>query len=345
LAAIDLLLALIIDRARLVARFAEICDLFWSKLIVLIRDRNLSIAVSATRAAFSLFQFTKPHAPNEHHLGWLDELVSASEPPSVVRLMILTFVVQLKFTGFKFAKIVKLMIAQGLREMSDFWIFRRLLLLPQIDQPLPAIQFLFHKAYNDRIFGRSAGDILREPLARFADLQAVVTWMTLFLRRTFVFVGVSAMTNRYGGKRMRILSLFESLQDTRIEWINKSVIRYYSSLVNSERLRHNIAGFGIEKIIDHTFIDQIDDLLRQSVSLKRFFDYDTIAGAEIPPPATTRPVVAHSRPAKSKTALVKKTRSPGPKKTGSPRLAVPKSRPAATLARSRSLGVVKRKRT
>jgi hypothetical protein len=343
LAAIELLLTLVIDRTRFISRLAEICYSLWAKLLVLIRDRDLSVVVSASRAAISLFQFTKPHFQNEHHVEWLEGLVLASEPPSLVHVTILNFVIQLRFSGFKYQTLVRLMIAQGLNELADFMIFKRLLLLPQIDKPLPAIQFLFAKAFNDPIFGRSAADILREPLARFADLQVIVTWMTVFLRRTFIFVGVSAMLNRYHGKRMRILSLFESLQDCRIEWINRTVIRYYSSLVNSERLRHNIVGFGLDRIIDHSFINQVDDMIRQPISIKGFFDYTNLDGEVCCSPLPPRPTTRQIRPSQSKPTLVKRPKS-DVKHAKSPRLAVPKSRPAPSpICRSRSLGFSKSK--
>jgi hypothetical protein len=346
LASLELLMTLMIDRTRLLSRLPELCDLLWSKLMALMQGRDLSIVVSAARAAICLFQFARPHFPADHLADWLDELVIASAPPSIVHITILNFVIQLKFSGFKYMKVVRAMITQGLKSPADFVMFKKLLLLPQIEKPLAAIQFLFLRAFNDPIFGRSAAEVLREPLARFADLQVVVSWLTLFLRRTFIFVGVSAVIGRYHAKRMRILSLFESLQDSRIEWINESVIRYYSSLVNSERLRHNIVGIGLERITDYKFLNQVDDVVRQAPSIKGYFDCTNLDGEQCCSPVTARVVPAKIRSSQSKPTLIKKPRSLGARKTGSPRLAVPKPRTSpSTIVRSRSLGFSRRNGT
>jgi hypothetical protein len=241
------------------------------------------------------------------------------------------------------------LIAQPVLELTDYRMLRKLLLMPQIEKPLAAIQFLFLKSINEPIYGRLAATTLRDPLARFADLQVIVTWLTLFLRKTFIFVGVSASLNRYEGKRMRILKLFEGLQDARVDWMNKAVIRYYSSLVNSERLKHNIVGFGLERITDFKFLNEVDLALRQSVSLKFFFDNCALEGDETLAPVSARPGTGKIRSSQSKPLLVSKPAAISHRKTSSPRLAVPipgkSPPPRGSVVRSCSLGFGKRNGT
>jgi hypothetical protein len=268
--ALHFMTTLFVEKHRLLAGFADVTERFWARVMDLVWQANATIAAVAFRSVTFLFTISRGHFPADHHEAWLMDLVAATPAPSVVHLQVLNFVVQAKLPNFKYLKLATGMVSQGIRQLADYAFLKRLLMLPQMENPLPVIQALFLTAINEHIFAKTAALIVREPFLRFSDHQTLVTWGTLFVRRAFTFVGLAARARRYHAKRARIFGLFDGLQEMRVDWLNKMVLRYYASLVNTERIPHSVVGFAREKIIDFKFLSEIDMVPRQSVNLKAY---------------------------------------------------------------------------
>jgi hypothetical protein len=312
---------LFVERHRLLANFVDLTERFWARVVSLIGLTNPTIATIAFRTATFLFTISRGHFPSDHHEAWLMDLVAATPTPSVVHLQVLNFVIQAKLPNFKYLRLAMNMLSQGIREVADYSFLKRLLMLPQMEKPLLVIQSLFLTAINDRIFGKTAALIVREPFLRFSDHQTFITWGTLFVRRAFTFVGLAAAARRYHAKRTRVFNLFDGLQEMRVDWLNKMVLRYYASLVNTERIPHTVVGFARDKIIDFKFVSEIDVIPRQSVNLKTYLggacDPEVTDLAPSKPKTPTKDFAASKRsPIISRNAKSPRLRKPIPTARG-----------------------------
>jgi hypothetical protein len=215
---------------------------------------------------------------------WGLRLVDSTQSPSIVHLQALNFVVPARIPGFKCLRLANDLVAQGLRDASDYYFLKNLLLHPQMEKPLAIIKHLIGTPINDTIFAKIAAHTLRNPLVRFSDVQAIMTWGTSFVRRAFHFIGLSTARRRYWGKQNRVLSLFDGLMDLRVEWLNRVVLRYYGSLVNTNRISHTVPGFAVEKIADYQFLSELDQMQRQQIALKTFLGTGCVE-VDLPPVA------------------------------------------------------------
>jgi hypothetical protein len=323
---LQFLTTLFVDKYKELTHFGDVAEKFWARVIPLVGLSEGTIAVGAFRTATFLFSITRCKFPADHHEEWLLELVVATQSPSIVHVHALNFVLQAKVPNFKYLRLAAMIVAQGMKEIADYAFLKKLLMLPQMEKPLGVLQSLVMTAINDKLFGRTAALILKEPLARFSDLQALVTWGTLFVRRAFTFIGLAAAAGKYRAKRTRILALFEGLQDVRIEWMNKMVIRYYASLVNSDRIPHNMVGLPREKITDFKFLNEVDQVPRQSVNLKVFLGH--IGDTDVPASGSkvkTKPSQKSVPPTKRAPIVSRNAKSPNVRKPMPVRPAISRS--------------------
>jgi hypothetical protein len=265
---LEFLTTLIVGRIPLLTNPVDVCEGFWNRLMANLQAKDKSVIANSFRSAALLFQASRSCFPTGHQSVWAFQLIEATQSPSIVHRQALNFVMRARIPAFKYVKLATVLVSGGLKEPSDFAFLRLLLLHPQLEKPLPAIQHLVSVSINDRLFARAAASAVKEPFYRFSDIQVVMTWGTLFARRAFMFVGLSAAQKKYSAKRHRVLSLFEGLLDMPIEWLSRVVLRCYASLVNRNILPHTVVGFALEKTIDFKFLNDLEQAQRHHVPLK-----------------------------------------------------------------------------
>ncbi|OHT07840.1 hypothetical protein TRFO_23784 [Tritrichomonas foetus] len=352
---IDLLITLLVDRFRLLANFLEVTDKFYSKLISLIQFSDLTIAITAFRAACFLFTFSRPKHTVEHHTNWLIELISSTDNVVELQYLAFHFTCQVKLTNFKYMNICKFIILRGISQPSDLIMLKRVLMMPQVDKPISALLYLINLSVNNKIWGKAASSILIEPLSRFSDQQSLISWMTTFVRKSFVFIGASKQLQKYSSKISLILNFYETISNAHVEWINKMAARFYSSLVNTRRLERKISTIEVEKITDFSFLNEIDLLLNKKIDLKQYFTFPDIEAEQIhvfPPvkvnarstSAKVKPIVSArkiiTKPGNCRRSIPIGGKSPRPKVTNVRPTATPK-----TITKSRSGGFPHKDRT
>ena len=267
---INFLINILEDKHRSLASFYDTTDKLYSCFMNLLQSSDMNVSAAAFRGSCFLFHFSRSRQTIEHHSSWLFDLIKSTEYPSPFHTLAYEFVFKVKLSNFKYFNLCNFIITKGISEISDFMLLKKILLNPHVDKPLPIIQHLFNIAINHKIWGRAAATTLTEIVSKFSDQQSLISWITPFIRRCFIFIGYSRSKGKYFGKINSILYLFERLMETKIDWINRMSSRYYSSLVNSKRLEHISKTINIDSIIDSKFLNEIDTSVTKRVNMKTY---------------------------------------------------------------------------
>ena len=245
---------------------------FWKKLMFLIEHSGDAVVVAAFRAAVLLYEIMTPERlAKQYKLEWLNQLVDAAiNINNPVHNQMLLYVFQIQLPKFKFMTLCKILSKQGFVNPTDVeWIVRAMM-IPTIKKPFYGFKFLYSVATYDKVWSTLAIEALATTLIRYHKLEALAAWTTTFIRRAFIFVGVSMIRKKYKIKRSMVLNFFEKMYSLGIEWLSNSIEKYYSSLVATRKLKCLIPSITITSKPDVAFISEIDRISRTALEMKTY---------------------------------------------------------------------------
>ncbi|OHT00208.1 hypothetical protein TRFO_33157 [Tritrichomonas foetus] len=248
---------------------------FWKQLLKIIGDKNLSlkapdVVTVAFLAAKSIYNLMIPKLAKQYRIDWINQLFEVSKNPCVVHNQVLKLIFELNIPKYRYMTLCKDLTKQGISSVSDLeWIIKAMM-MPNIKKPYFGIKFLFVLAACDKLWSSTATNLLVEPLIKYKNLDPLNVWVTIFIRRAFIFIAVTIIRKQYTRRRMMIVHLFEVLYQIGIDWINSTIEKYYSTLLISRKVQNFLPMVPITMKTDKPFVLEIDRIARMSIEMKNY---------------------------------------------------------------------------
>jgi hypothetical protein len=219
-----------------IARVKKRAKSFWRSLQPILRSSEPVLVSTAFRAAVVIFdgpaQDFKPKTRKEM---W-KELITSTVYPCPAHSMAINYLLQSKVKKFGYVTVCKILASQPFHDSIDLELIGSVLLKPCVTKPLWGIKFLCKTAATDYIWARSSLGPLGRVLDRFQANEDVRDWISYFVRRGFLFVGVCFFRRKYRRRQVMILELFRCFLELKIEWLDIGIANCYSALFVKQNL-------------------------------------------------------------------------------------------------------------
>ena len=168
-------------------------------------------------------------------------------------------------------------------------------------KPFYGIKFLFVTATCNKIWSHAATETLLGPLERCKNMDPLIVWASIFLRRAFLFVGVCRIRKKYRVRQVLVMEMFERLLSLKIDWMTTVITGCYLGLFSRRRppIQLPIAE---TKNIDNCIAMEAEKMAKTFVSMKNYLRAAKIEKEDHLPPLIM--------PKKSKTPRERKVTVP-----------------------------------
>jgi hypothetical protein len=228
----------------------------------------------ATVCAFQAFTVVFDSISHQLRLkkrrAFLYELVDATKYPSIVHHLAIRYLFRVNCANLRYMTIAKNMIRGGIRDGLDILWIERFLVVPSIKKPMVALKFMFVTAASDRIWSRVATESLTQPLSKFHNLAELKPWVSLFMKRVFVFIGVSRIRQKYDNRMIMIRDFLEALLELELKSLTAVIAKSYAGLISRRTcpfsLPINLTGI----TGDWSIPSEVNYLARTSIKIKDY---------------------------------------------------------------------------
>ena len=277
------------------------CKIFWARLLATIRGSENSIAAIAFCAACFVFaEVSVILTKQKRHMMLFDLLLSTSHP-SPLHYQAIEMIMKWDLPKFRYMTMCKSLVLQGLHNPLDLCYIERILMLPDIKKPFYGIKFLFVTATCNKIWSHAATETLLRPLERCKDMDPLIVWASIFLRRAFLFVGVCRIRKKYRVRQVLVMEMFERLLSLKIDWMTTVITGCYLGLFSRRRPPIQLP-ITETKNIDNCIAMEAEKMAKTFVSMKNYLRAAKIEKEDHLPPLIM--------PKKSKTPRERKVTVP-----------------------------------
>lgn len=211
------------------------CKIFWVRLMSTINSSEHSIVVNAFRAACFLLTEVSVILTRQKRQTMAFDLLTATQYPSPVHYQAIELILHIDLPKFRYMTMCKYIIIQGLHNSLDLRYIESILMMPEIKKPFYGLKFLFVTATCNKIWSRAAVETLCEPLKRCQNMEPLLVWGSIFLRRAFLFVAVCKIRKKYKIRQMLVMEMFEKLLTLNVEWMTTVITGCYLGLFSRKR--------------------------------------------------------------------------------------------------------------
>lgn len=309
---IELLVALFVEKIRFVTNLTDIAESLFDKLIPIITSEvcvinNVSLTISAFRAATFIFTLTQGRFSHDHHVDWYNQILDASFSQPIITEIGILFSINNRINGYSKVQLCKAIIehikssnksisasssssteVQNISSSSSqslmldhinpkcLCYLTELVLLTNAKKWLFAIQFFFELGTSNFFLRLVILENLKPLLKNEANVS-IRLWVTFYIRRCFQFIALAQMSNKYSKRRETIINFYNSLYMLNVEYINKQLSICYSSLMKSGKINPQGLIIKDDENFDPDFIHEIDRMTKKPINLKQLLtDYNII---------------------------------------------------------------------
>ena len=271
---------------------------------------NVSLTISAFRTAIFIFTLTQGRFSHEHHINWYNQLLDASFSQPVLTEIGIHFAINNRISGYSKVQLCQAIIdhivpsnkskslsstsssdilnsnssSSNLLPLSKSSIIENFnpkclfyltdtILLCNVKKWLFVIQFLFDLGTSNFFLRLVILENLKSLIKNDSD-PPIQSWINSYIRRSFQFVALAQISNKYSKRRETIINFFNSLYILNISFINKQLSVCYSSLIKSGKINPQGLLIKDDENYDPEFIHEIERMAKKACNLKRLLAKD-----------------------------------------------------------------------
>lgn len=288
---IELTVSLFVEKIGFITNQLEIADQLFNQFIKIISaelsdsSKYISMIISAFRAASFIFILTQGRFNQQHHWNWASELLSSILNQSNLTQIGLSFLIKHRPNKFSKIKICQEIIQKIQSEDSlplslvkvDSLQFDPILLFYLTDLLLssnpkkrpPLLSFFFEIGISHSFYRLTIIECLKKLLVGQKYDMSFKNTIGNLIKHCFDFIGLSTISNKYKNRRETIINFFDSLDTLEIDFINKPLRTFYSSLIASGKIMPQGVRIKDNDDIDLDFIHNLDSLTKKPFNLKQ----------------------------------------------------------------------------
>lgn len=232
IAAVNLLTTVISHKPPEPAKFNDMMESYWSRMLQLLARPPVSIQVEAFRSCKHILEKLRNKFGTEQLVNFVERFVQVCCVSYPLKTIAAQFIASYNALGYTKTKLARDVLKEQ-PDHNDIEFVSELLSVKSKEKPLSIVQTLVTMAAFDKRFSRTCCYALPPILLAF-DSQ--IPWLNSFIKKATGFIIISRMNYRQLKRVPMILDLFVALYSTQLEWIMNELSNAAALLLASQNI-------------------------------------------------------------------------------------------------------------